>query len=142
MEGDRQMENNSRAPSEPPAGARLRPREMMSKQSFSSPLPFAVRVVSNGHEATRVEVDGELDIATAPQLQQALDEQLAAGSLVVLDLSNVGFVDSSGLATILAAVRASGPDGNGVRLGGALPTQARRLIEVTGLQDVLVVEAR
>ncbi len=46
----------------------------------------------------RLTVRGELDIATVPRVQAAVDTLLAqAVNHVVIDLSGVGFVDSSGL---------------------------------------------
>ena len=47
---------------------------------------------------------GELDCATAPSLESALDELLAAGwDDVVLDVARLAFVDSTGLVAVLAA---------------------------------------
>lgn len=67
--------------------------------------PLAVERTSNeGVEVLMVE--GELDIATAPRLISVLNEavQDALSSLVV-DLSQVGFMDSTGLALLINAHR-------------------------------------
>lgn len=47
-------------------------------------------------------VKGEIDLSTAPVLEARLDELEDAGT-VVLDLSDVTFIDSTGLRVILAA---------------------------------------
>jgi anti-anti-sigma factor len=50
-----------------------------------------------------VAVGGELDAATVPLLQGPLSETLAGGADVVLDLSDCGFLDSTGLHAIIEA---------------------------------------
>ena len=61
-----------------------------------SPLSVA-RSVVDGRD--RVEVQGELDAFTAPELVATLAE--AASDDVLLDLGGVSFIDSSGLATVV-----------------------------------------
>lgn len=63
-------------------------------------------------ERTRVDgldvlvVEGELDIATAPRMMSALNEALAEGEdPLVVDLSEVLFMDSTGLALLINARR-------------------------------------
>lgn len=48
-------------------------------------------------------VHGELDIATAPQLRTLLDRLRAHDHAVAVDLKEVTFMDSTGLATLLDA---------------------------------------
>jgi anti-sigma B factor antagonist len=68
-------------------------------------LPLAVeRTSRDGVDLLMVE--GEIDVATAPRLIAALNEAVAdsAGS-VIIDLSSVGFMDSTGLALLINAHR-------------------------------------
>ena len=66
--------------------------------------------VESGREGERARLTlvGELDIATVPRLQEAVEEALAAGpSELIVDLRALGFLDSSGLRQfILLADRA------------------------------------
>jgi anti-anti-sigma factor len=58
------------------------------------------------HEADRVVVrlEGELDMASAPLLQDAIEStDRGASSTLVLDLQDLLFLDSTGLRTILWA---------------------------------------
>jgi anti-sigma B factor antagonist len=48
-----------------------------------------------------VTVSGDLDIVTSPALDDCLTKARAVGSQVVLDLSAVGFIDTSGIAVIV-----------------------------------------
>jgi anti-sigma B factor antagonist len=65
------------------------------------PPPFG------GLDAAWVHVAGELDIATTPQLERTLHESQAQARLVVLDLRELAFIDSSGVhAVVNASIRA------------------------------------
>ena len=67
------------------------------------PQEFSVSIVHvDGH--SNVRVTGEIDLATATELSQRLNLVIAAGTGDAdLDLSDVTFLDSSGLAVLLAA---------------------------------------
>lgn len=55
-----------------------------------------------------ISVFGEVDVASAPAVGQALQEaDLAAATSVVLDLAGVTFLDSAGIRVLLSAVTAS-----------------------------------
>jgi anti-sigma B factor antagonist len=82
-------------------------------------------------------VDGELDLATAPQLDEALTRAQAGGvSELVVDLDQVGFVDSSGLHVLIMHVGRMGENGRRLRLTKGSP-QVRRLFELSGVSDRL-----
>jgi anti-sigma B factor antagonist len=89
-----------------------------------------------------VRVSGEVDLATAPILEEALKDFAAGGDPVVVDLSAVGFLDSSGLSVLVQArQRLEEADGtNGLRLVVTRPV-IRRVFEVTGLADVFTLVA-
>lgn len=85
-----------------------------------------------------ISVAGELDIATAPVLQTALDGVWADGARhVLVDLTNTGFLESTGLRTLLmASQRASGT----ASLSIVCPNAGlRRVFELTGIDDLLVM---
>ncbi len=85
-----------------------------------------------------IRVNGDLDAQTSSTLDVAVAEQLAAGCTeIVLDLSGLQFVDSSGLRSM---VLARGPQGDGrVVLRGPSPS-VRRLLDITGLTEVFIIE--
>jgi anti-sigma B factor antagonist len=71
------------------------------------PSPQALEVVQIrvGHRIV-LAVSGELDIATAPTLQVSLDEAVESRPAEIwIDLSNVSFMDSTGLRALLNARR-------------------------------------
>jgi len=51
-------------------------------------------------DASVVRVDGEIDLSTTPKLRRELDAARAEGVTVLLDLSDVTFIDSTGLMIV------------------------------------------
>lgn len=83
---------------------------------------------------------GELDLLTAPLLAHALrDAERAHEGPVVLDLRDVTFMDSSGLAVVLEAVARSRTTGRGFTLRIASSGVVLRVIQLADLLDELPV---
>lgn len=105
--------------------------------------PLVITVEATGPETVLV-LTGELDPHTAPLLQEQIDAVRApAGdtvpTTVVLELSGLTFIDSSGLRVVISAQKAL--DAAGGRLVLRRPSEtARRLLEITGLVDHIAVE--
>jgi anti-sigma B factor antagonist len=60
-------------------------------------------VVGYGDKASVLHVVGEIDTMTAPLLRAQLDTQIPGNELLVLDLTEVSFLGSAGLAVLVAA---------------------------------------
>ena len=105
-------------------------------------LDFQVRTAQLSPESYVVSVDGELDLHTAPELEQALGAVLVRGGRnVVVDLVGLVFIDSTALAVLLRAQPR-------FRRGGGrllLVTEDRRILrtlEITGLDRTFDIEPR
>jgi anti-sigma B factor antagonist len=86
-----------------------------------------------------VVVAGDLDMATAADMAQHLAEVVGAGTDVVVDLSGLEFIDSTGLNALIAAWRAS--RGRGRTLTVRRPAHCvRRVLGITGLDQVFAIE--
>ena len=101
-------------------------------------LPLAVeRTSRDGVDVLFVE--GEIDVATAPRLIAALNAAVAeAARSVIIDLTSVGFMDSTGLALLINAHRRLAAR----RKGFAVVCPAgplRRVFEITDMVDTLRV---
>jgi anti-anti-sigma factor len=93
--------------------------------------------VESGTDEQVIHLAGELDPHTAPRLQVEIDRLLEAGaSAIILDLSRLGFVDSSGLRVLIRAHQDVTRDGGRFAVRNPSPT-ARRLLEITGLTDLI-----
>jgi anti-sigma B factor antagonist len=95
-------------------------------------------VSTRGDGIPVVGVSGEVDVYAAPELRERLTEVLADGRSVVVDLTEVGFLDSTGLGALVSA-RASATE-----RGGSLPlvcTHERilKLFTITGLDGVFEI---
>ncbi|GII79757.1 hypothetical protein Sru01_47390 [Sphaerisporangium rufum] len=83
--------------------------------------------------AVVVAVEGELDLFTAPFLRDEIREAVRQdGSRLVLDLTGLSFMDSSGLSVLIEAWRLTTGDGGGVSLAAPQPPVAR-ILRTTGL---------
>jgi anti-sigma B factor antagonist len=96
------------------------------------------------HGATAVvTLRGELDAHDATRLRELFsaavnDVAVASRPRLVIDLTGVAFLDSTALGTIIGAVRRVREVGGDLRV--VLPeTAARRIFEITGLDEVLEV---
>ncbi len=99
--------------------------------------PFVIRSAHDSDRRTRVVVEGELDLLTSPSLAGALDRGLSTADELLLDLSGVRFIDSTGLQAILGALQACRSNGCVLLISSELPAQALRLFEITGVLSQL-----
>jgi len=84
-----------------------------------------------------VEVHGELDMDTAPQLRDGLQRPIDAGAAqVVVDLAEVGFMDSSALGTLVASFKALRDRGGRLCLAGVQPP-VRTVLSITSVDRVI-----
>ena len=81
-----------------------RPSAPLESPVRERPPRFRCEVVPEGR-GSRVEVSGELDIATAPQFDAALRQAAACSGLVWLDLRHLDFIAAIGLKLILRVDR-------------------------------------
>ena len=69
------------------------------------------------HDWLYMSVYGELDLTTAPLLEDALERAAQTDAQrIVVDLADLSFIDSSGIRCLLTASQASREDGNRLRL--------------------------
>jgi anti-anti-sigma factor len=68
---------------------------------YAAPPPFACSWQIGHQGVAWVQVAGELDPATSPQFRRTLEEAQRAVGLVVLDLRELSFIDSSGVHVVL-----------------------------------------
>lgn len=112
---------------------------------------LAVTTTENGHNSAEnghnsadpvgiVTVSGEIDLASAPRLRQALVEVLHPNSDAIVDLSGVAFVDASGIGVLVgAAHRACSMGGRLILRHPSRPVT--RLLDLLDLDGALAVES-
>lgn len=77
---------------------------------------------------------GELNTATAPDLEAAIKDEVQVGDTVVFDMTDLTYMTSAGLRVLVACDQATGGNG-GVTLCG-VRNEIRQVIEVTGFDAI------
>ena len=90
-----------------------------------------------GRGCTVVEVHGDLDMATTAQLRDGLQRLLDAGDRqVVVDMAGVGFMDSSGLGTLVVTLKALRDAGGRLCLAAVQPA-VHNVLKITLVNQVI-----
>jgi anti-sigma B factor antagonist len=86
-----------------------------------------------------VAVRGEIELATAPVLTEALDDAIRRSSReFVVDLSNVDFLDSSGIGCLIRARALLGQHDRPLLLV-CPPGNVRRVLQLVGMDELVAV---
>jgi anti-sigma B factor antagonist len=104
----------------------------------SEPSPHRLEIVdAELRGAPGVAIRGEIDIAAVPELEHALDVAiLESTGAFVLDLSGVGFLDSTGLRLLLRWRALLAREERSLAVV-CPPGPVRRLFDVAGIADLL-----
>jgi anti-sigma B factor antagonist len=97
------------------------------------PIEIETRRVDTGE--MMVTVIGEIDLATAPQVQTAVSRYKRR---VVLDLRKVEFIDSTGIRMLIQEKKRLVAAGSDLRL--LISPTVRRLVELTGIEDMFQID--
>jgi anti-sigma B factor antagonist len=103
----------------------------------ASPATFATREGDKGGTWI-LAVAGEIDVATSPELRREL-HQLAdrEPACLILDLSNVTFIDSSGLGVLVGALKRLREEDRGdILVLEGLQEPVRKVFDITGLTEL------
>lgn len=100
--------------------------------------PVQLRTARPAPDVVVLAVFGEIDIATAPDLEEAVTRALAAPvAHLVVDLSGVTFFGSPGLATLIRT--ADAVEGRGLRLTLVAGQLALRTMALTKTTDLFTL---
>ena len=59
------------------------------------------------HDATVVTFEGDVDLQSSPDARKVLLEMVGKGQPIMVDLSEVGYIDSSGVASLVESFQAA-----------------------------------
>jgi anti-sigma B factor antagonist len=103
-------------------------------------MPLDIRKIVDG-DTVVVRVAGDLDVATAADLWPHLVGSIEAGQVnIVIDCSDVTFLDSSGIAVLVRGLRAVAPVGGSFRLR-EVGQRVLEVLTITSLTEVFLDEA-
>jgi anti-anti-sigma factor len=97
---------------------------------------LAVSVEVEGSNLSVFTLSGELDLSTIPLLERRLLAEVGSKGAVVVDLTEVSFIDSSGIGLLIRAFRSGGED---QRLHTVITegTQVERVFRLAGIDRAL-----
>jgi anti-anti-sigma factor len=95
--------------------------------------------VRNEERAAVIVLSGELDLASAPALEEELERATANGAkLIILDMRELRFIDSTGLSLLIKAHRQAEASGYQFAVVRGR-RQVQRLLGLTGIEDRITV---
>jgi anti-sigma B factor antagonist len=97
-----------------------------------------ITTMEMGNERSVVKLQGELDVATAPRLDVRIRRLVEEGNTdIVIDLSEVTFIDSEGVVALLQARRHLAPVNGELLLTGPMGQVTSRGVALSGLDHVV-----
>ena len=108
----------------------------------SRPIPaLVVEVVTDGSRPPEIRLQGEIDIATLPALDERLSAMVDGNSGdVVVDLADVDFIGVAGLGALCTHARRLRQRGDRLVISSPSPF-TRRVIDILGVSELLSVSA-
>lgn len=106
-----------------------------SGSDVAPPFQMHERVDPDG--AVRLALIGELDLAVCDRLRSRLEHLASAGASVRLDLSELGFIDSSGLQLLISSAVEARRGGWSFEVAPEVSRPVQRVIELVGAGGVL-----
>jgi anti-sigma B factor antagonist len=108
------------------------------KSDRSTPVPFAIGRRELDTRASVISIEGELDLATAPQLKWMLLDALEEGhSRLVVDLSQATFMDSTALGVLVGVDRSL--DAGATLAIVCASSNLLKIFELSGMDGVFAI---
>jgi anti-sigma B factor antagonist len=106
-----------------------------------TPDPILTVDYTHGPDGAVVKLIGELDLSSTGKARHAVEQARTdtASAPVIVDLSDLSFIDSTGLNLLLELQKASSADSDRLRFRGLHPN-AGRVMKLTGVDEMLRFE--
>ena len=89
-------------------------------------------------DATVVAFEGDVDLQSSPDARKVLLEMVGKGQPIMVDLSEVGYIDSSGVASLVESFQAARKSGQDLVLV-SISDGAKRVSELARLDKVFTI---
>ena len=117
------------------SGAAPSPRR--GRSDPAAPSALTVHIADAGDGTARVALLGELYLGTIRKAETVLLEQVTQRPAVLVDLSSLTFIDSSGIGTLIRALRSANGTPVNVVIGPG--SQVERVFRIAGVSEALRV---
>lgn len=101
---------------------------------------MAVGQISEQDGFIVIALDGEIDLDTAPTVRKALLDHLKKGKSLLIDLAQVSYIDSSGIASLVEGLQMARKQGRDLALV-AVSQRVHRVLELARLDKVFTLHA-
>ncbi|SHF03322.1 anti-sigma B factor antagonist [Seinonella peptonophila] len=105
-------------------------------------MNLSITTSIDAKERVTIKVAGEVDVFTAPELRKKLLPLCQDSGTIVVDLSDVGYIDSTGLGVFIGAYKIQQNSNQGGLILTGVNQRLRRLFRITGLQDIIEIEEK
>lgn len=85
-----------------------------------------------------VAFDGDIDLQSSPEARKALLDAVGQGKAILVDLSGVGYIDSSGVASLVESFQAARKAGTDLVLV-SVSDGAKRVLQLARLDKVFTI---
>lgn len=85
-----------------------------------------------------VAIEGDVDLQSSPEVRKILLEAVARKAPVVVDMSGIGYIDSSGVASLVEALQTARKGGTDFSLA-ALSDGATRVLQLARLDKIFTI---
>ncbi len=92
-----------------------------------------------GEGAIQLNVEGQVDTVTAPELQQKILTSFQKSNEVVLDLAQVGYMSSAGLRALLLGQKTAQSKGGKLHIIN-VQAQVMQVFQMSGFSKILTIE--
>lgn len=96
--------------------------------------------VTDEGESVVIAFEGDIDLQTSPKARDALLDAVGRGRAVVVNLAGVGYIDSSGVASLVEALQTAKKGGQTLALA-AVSEGAMRVLKLARLDAVFTIHA-
>ena len=93
--------------------------------------------IEKSNDKTVLRLEGRLDTVTAPELENAIENEGAALKNLILDFEGVSYISSAGLRVLLTAQKRMNVQGSMELI--SVPQPVMDILEMTGFADILVI---
>ena len=107
--------------------------------SDQAPEAFSLNETA-GNDGVVVTLRGELDVVAAAEVSETLRRNLASGQRLLVDLGEVTFIDSTGLAAIVKSPETEAERARLV-LRPSQHQQPQRLLDLTNVSELFTFES-
>ena len=94
--------------------------------------------VNRENDKVTIFVSGRMDTVSAPELEQAVRENIEGVTDLTLDLSDMTYTSSAGLRVLLVSHKLMSPKGS-MKITG-VNDDVMEVLEITGFADILKIE--